>query len=109
MTIDCVNNDVKGEYMGRGSPLGNPFYMRNEAMRDVVCDQFYDYFCERVNGEYPPIMNELERLIELYMEEGQLKLQCFCKPKRCHTDTIREYLVWELNNRGIIVEDGVQY
>lgn len=109
MTIECVNKDVEGEYMGRGSILGNPFYMRNEKMRDEVCDKFYTYFADRVNNDFPPFMKELERLINIWLDKGELRLQCFCKPKRCHTDTIREYLVWELNNRGYTVENGVQY
>lgn len=106
MSIKCVNKDDEGEYMGRGSPLGNPFYMRNEKMRDEVCDKFYNYFVDRVNGAYPPFMNELERLIDLWLENGHVSLKCFCAPKRCHTETIKEYLVWELNNRGFTVEDG---
>jgi len=109
MTIICVNKDEEGEYMGRGSILGNPYFMRNETMRDEVCDKFHTYFVNRVNGGYPPFMKELERLINIWLDKGELRLRCFCMPKRCHTLTIREYLVWELNNRGFTVEDGVQY
>lgn len=104
MSIRCVNKNEEGEYMGRGSPLGNPFFMKNESMREEVCNNFHSYFVEKVNNNDPIITKELERLIELWINKRTLNLRCFCSPLRCHTNSIKEYLVWELSNRGFKLE-----
>lgn len=82
---------TQGEYIGRPSPLGNPFYMTNEAMRDKVCDQYQEWFDRKVEANDPKVMAELNRLLELG-KQGPVKLICFCAPKRCHGDTIARFL-----------------
>jgi hypothetical protein len=70
-------------YIGRGSPWGNPFVMKDksDAERDRVCDLYYDYF----HGN-----KELKRRAR---EELRGKvLGCYCKPKRCHGDIIADYV-----------------
>ena len=42
--------DAQAQYIGRGSPLGNPFVMKSEADRDRVCDQYAVWFDERVKA-----------------------------------------------------------
>lgn len=59
-------------YIGRGSPWGNPFKIGRDGTRDEVCDLF-----ER---EVLPTL-DLTPLI------GK-DLVCFCKPARCHGDSI---------------------
>ncbi len=59
-------------YCGRGSPYGNPFIMRKESDRNMVCDRF-----------------EAEVLPSLDVRALKgLDLICFCAPKRCHCDGI---------------------
>lgn len=62
-------------YIGRGSPWGNPFPMkdRTQAERDRVCDLYEEWFWKT------GLKNHLYKL------KGK-KLGCFCKPKRCHGD-----------------------
>lgn len=72
----------------RQSPLGNPFRMRNESERDLVCDKYTIYFNENLKD------NEcLLRLINLYKQYGRLRLFCWCAPRRCHGETIRDYIL----------------
>ena len=82
-------------YIGRGSPLGNPFPMHCEADRDLVCDSFNSYFKDKVEKQDPYIVSELNRILEL-AETQEVILGCYCKsksnPKRCHGDTVKEYL-----------------
>ena len=93
-----MSNDIRvghrwegGEYIGRGSPLGNPFRMDGERTRDRVCDQYEAWFAEKVEARDPTVMRELRRLYQL-ARKGPLTLGCFCAPKRCHGQTIKNYL-----------------
>jgi len=82
--------DVK---VDRSSSLGNPFYMGSESQRDEVCDKYVTWF---ESNKSPAFHLELKRLRELYVEHGQLNLFCWCAPKRCHAETIRQYLLGNL-------------
>lgn len=85
---DATPADV---YIGRGTPFGNGSIMRDESMRDQVCIEFDDYFFDRVENDSSFVV-ELDRLVEIARAHGRLKLLCHCKPKRCHGDTIADYL-----------------
>lgn len=79
----------------RKSALGNPFYMHSEAERDKVCEQYAAYFKQRTERNNPgdPFMQELKRIRLLYKQYGKLRLFCWCAPKRCHAETIKDYLL----------------
>lgn len=94
MSITVVHNYIEPNhiYCGRGSPLGNPFRMYSEIQRDEVCDKFDDYFYnEVVVVENPVILSELTRIYNI-AKVTDVKLGCFCAPKRCHCNTIKRYL-----------------
>ncbi len=83
--------DATAQYIGRGSPLGNPFVMKSEADRDEVCDQYQAWFNRKVEAGDPLVMNELRRLYKI-AKSGELVLGCYCAPKRCHGETIKKFL-----------------
>ena len=83
--------DKGAQYIGRGSPLGNPFAMRSESERDKVCDQYEAWFKDKVAQNDPSVMNELRRLYRL-SKQGDVVLGCFCAPKRCHGQTIKRFI-----------------
>lgn len=83
--------DKQAVYIGRGSPLGNPFVMENESDRDLVCDQYQVWFEQQVKDNNVLVMNELRRLYQI-AKKGDLVLGCFCSPKRCHGLTIKAFL-----------------
>ena len=56
--------------------FGNEFEIGKDGNRDDVCDKFEEYF--RSN-------KELQKNIPLLKGKA---LICFCKPKRCHGDTL---------------------
>lgn len=64
-------------YIGRGSPFGNPFVIGKDGSRDDVCDKFEAY-----------LMGREDLLEKVKIELAGKDLICFCKPKRCHGDTI---------------------
>jgi len=67
--------------------LGNPFFMAQESQREQVCDSYRD---SPKGKEY---MLEIERLSGLLKKHGQLRLFCWCAPKRCHAETIRDLIL----------------
>lgn len=93
-----------GEYIGRGSPLGNPFTHMNGTRalfkvknRDEAVDKYAIYLNGKIAGNDPAIIKELERLAYIAMD-GPLILRCFCAPKRCHGDVIKQVLETAIAN-----------
>lgn len=64
----------------RKGPWGNPFVMRHEALRDIVCDAFEAWAMHPDQAAY----RERARL-----ELAGKDLACWCAPKRCHAETLR--------------------
>lgn len=85
--------DKGAQYIGRGSPLGNPFVMRNSSIeeRNRVCDEYHTYLLTAVANGDPDICRELSRLRWMALN-GDLVLGCFCAPKRCHGDSVKQVL-----------------
>lgn len=97
MIIVGRKHHPKAQYIGRGSPLGNPFVMKSEKDRDRVCNLYSTLFHDRVRSGDPAFCNELRRLLAM-ARAGDLTLGCFCAPRRCHGDTIKEFLDSVLTN-----------
>lgn len=96
-TITVVNKHHKaeGEYIGRGSPLGNPFPI-DEATgqtREVVIARYKIWLESMIAASGPTVCNELNRLVNIAYETGELRLQCFCAPKPCHGDVIKQTIL----------------
>lgn len=64
-------------YIGRPSIFGNPFYLKNEALRDSVVDGY-----ELWVRNQPQVLEAIKALPE------DAVLGCYCSPKRCHGDVI---------------------
>ena len=86
-------------YCGRGSALGNPFVMHNEAQRNEVCDKYEEYFNNKVKVlKDEKMLNEL-RIIYKEAIKGDVNLGCYCAPKRCHCDTIKSFIENAISNK----------
>jgi len=73
----------------RQTKWGNPFFMKTEAERDMVCNAYERYFREReAKGEL--------NIAELFTAQ---RLGCWCKPKRCHGDYLKMRIDQALGNR----------
>lgn len=75
-----------GKY--KGSPLANPFPMRNEDERSIVIERYSIWLNYHLVAEDSPASLELKRLLEL-AKNGDLILACWCAPKACHCDIIK--------------------
>ena len=76
----------------RSSVLGNPFYMANENERNNVCEQYEKHFNKKIESQDFKFISELKRLKNLLTKYNKLELFCWCYPKRCHAETIKQYL-----------------
>lgn len=74
------------------SILCNPFYMHSEDEREEVCRKYKDHFALQVfhNEAFTNALRELYRIAKRY---GKLELFCWCAPKKCHGETIRNFLM----------------
>ncbi len=78
----------------RSSILGNPFKMNNylQEERDRVCDEYDQYFYNQIDTDIN-FSNEIGDLCTADFEHGNLVLGCWCYPKRCHAETILNYIM----------------
>lgn len=87
-----------GEYIGRGSPLGNPFIIGKDGSREQVIAKYRVWLNEQIMRKNPVVLDELNRLGNKAIDEKGLALQCFCYPKPCHGEVIKEKLVKAMYN-----------
>jgi len=98
--IEIVNkktdDDDDAVYVGRGSPLGNPYShlpgttapLRVETREEAIAK--YRVWLDvqiRQRGFASILFCEL---VKFYKDFGTLKLACWCTPKACHAEIIAE-------------------
>lgn len=89
------------EYIGRGSPLGNPFVFRNsshpdaiyrvETREEAIC-KFEKYLEVKVSDCDPTFCDALNELIIKNLRGETVRLGCYCKPQSCHGDVILAFV-----------------
>lgn len=82
---------VKGEYVGRPSPLGNPFVVGVHGDRAQVIEMYEIWLTQQIMEKNPEVIQALDRLFDKMMN-GDLILTCWCSPLDCHADVIRQIL-----------------
>lgn len=89
-----TENDI---YIGRGSILGNPFTsIKNRTTKaKYICDSreesvnsFDQYLARKIAEKDEVICNELNKIYKM----KEVNLVCFCKPKSCHGDVIKDVI-----------------
>ncbi len=79
-------------YCGRGSALGNPFPMKNESERNLVCDKYEAYFREQIYVvKNSQMLAQCMHILDRAMK-SDVSLGCYCAPRRCHCDTIKTHI-----------------
>jgi len=88
----------KGEYIGRGTPLGNPYRITDKRSRHVALSMYLQFIIDAIMNEgfasihHQEITSELNRLFEIILDKRELNLICHCAPKACHGDIIKHLL-----------------
>lgn len=96
MTILIANkrNGNRGEYIGRPSPLGNPFKIGECGNRKHVIERYRKWLLValRSPNRYPELCAEFDRLSQKLLDEQHLTLLCWCSPLPCHGNVIADFL-----------------
>jgi hypothetical protein len=88
ITVGNKQRGARGIYVGRPSPLGNPFPLHREAERASAIRDYEDWLAEQLLNPKSPASIEMRRLAALARKQD-LCLVCFCAPKACHADIIK--------------------
>ena len=108
ITISNIRQNPKGEYIGREnktygvheSPLANPFPLKRESERDGVIVSYANWMDLNLRDPFNnPVKEEIERLKAIYRDKGELNLVCWCFPKRCHGEIVREVIMREFDEK----------
>ena len=101
LDIKIVNiHDFTGDYVyvGRGSPLGNPFFHKASkfevvkvASRSEAIEEYRIWLVNRLLFDTPQSRAINDCVIKLSSEK-KIVLGCFCFPKQCHAEVIAEIL-----------------
>jgi len=87
-------------YIGRASyknniscsPLANPFILEKHGDREEVIAKYKLWLLERLKLWRSTQTLEMLRLANLLKDGKDLELVCYCSPKACHGDVIKEIL-----------------
>lgn len=77
-------------YVGRGSPLGNPYKIGEFGTRAEAIAKYSTWLDYQITID-PVVEDELRR-IEALDNAGDVALVCWCAPKRCHAEVIRDVI-----------------
>ncbi len=95
ITVVNKHHGLTGVYIGRGSPLGNPFPIDvpNGQTREIVIGRYRLWLMEKIEQRDQRILDSLNWIAEQAQTKEGVVLQCFCKPHACHGDVIREIIL----------------
>lgn len=103
MKIHILNmrtNPFEGFYgefkVDRCTPVGNPFIMNGEGSREHVCNEYDNWFKVQTikkNKAFIAYLSQIQRELAL---GSDIFLFCWCAPRRCHAETIRDWLLEQI-------------
>lgn len=91
-------------YVGRGSSLGNPYtsikgrdtlakFVVESRKESIEC--FKNYLLKCIEEKEEKVCEELNKIYSLALKED-VYISCYCKPKSCHGDVIKEIIELKL-------------
>lgn len=86
-------------YVGRNSPLGNPFKVKHSDERAECIERYKDWLCLKIFKKDPEIRQQLNTIVKKHLE-GNVNLMCWCKPMACHADFIKKIVELKLTYKG---------
>jgi hypothetical protein len=82
----------EGFYIGRPSPLGNPFRITKTQTREDAIRRYSIWLKEQILHN-PDILKTLDGLFSHLINNQSLTLVCWCSPESCHGDVIKQFLL----------------
>ena len=103
---EATSDDI---YIGRGSIFGSPYSHLSSKFKNVTkCDTREDainvyevYFNNIMNScgcKHKEFKNSIRNLVVKSKLGENINLVCYCKPKPCHGDIIKEYILKQIEN-----------
>lgn len=96
-TDDCSN----AIYVGRGSPLGNPFDFTGSKhpqvkfqvkSREEAISSYSQYLAKEILEGNPLVCKAVENLREKHKKGEDIFLSCYCSPLPCHAEVIKSII-----------------
>jgi hypothetical protein len=94
----------RGVYVGRPTPLGNPFRLEREDQREEVVRRYATWLEAEFSKGNQEVVQALEELYRRLKSREALTLLCFCAPRRCHAEIIAEHLKKRAEAEGLEAE-----
>jgi hypothetical protein len=94
-----------GYYIGRPTVLGNPFKINNDISREESISRYAEWLINAILKRKKIIVNELQKMEHILQEKGKLNLVCWCSPKMCHADLIRQILLNKLHQNYWLINE----
>jgi hypothetical protein len=95
-------------YIGRGSPLGNPFSHKTGTRaeflvetRQEAIEQYRHWIAQKINSKDPQVCQALNSIYAL-ARRGSVSLVCYCAPHPCHGEVIRDIIEEKVSTRRIV-------
>ena len=86
-------------YVGRPSPLGNPYALGRDGSREQLIDRYRRWLWAQLQAPGSAQERELRRLLA-QARSGELELLCWCAPLPCHAEVVRSALLWLAGEEG---------
>ena len=85
---------IAGIYIGRPSPLGNPFAIGRDGTRNEVIAKYRTWLVAEIHDNPAGrTAQELRKLINEHETNRLLNLVCWCAPLACHGDVIKQAII----------------
>ena len=86
------HGNPKGQYIGRGTPLGNPLKVEKGRTRRQAIEQFRKWAINALADERHPFTVAAREIKARHDAGEDVRLICSCKPDNCHGDIIVELI-----------------
>ena len=83
----------EGIYVGRPSPLSNPYRIQGDQTREIVLQRYGAMLKNAITKRDPRIITALHNIEAYLQEHGKCNLICYCSPEPCHADLIKQVLL----------------
>jgi len=85
------------DYVGRPSPLGNPFTAKQEGSKEIAIDKYRKWLNLQWKTRNKAVRKELLRLAWKLKVTNNLNLVCWCAPDKCHAEVIAKAVTTVFN------------
>lgn len=92
ITVGNRRHGDRGIYVGRPSALGNPFVVGVDGAAGTLIAPYRRWLRARIKAGDEPVLRALFEIAIELAERGSVQLVCWCSPRPCHADAIRDIL-----------------